>query len=286
MTALDDDQTDAAAAAGHSWIAALLQYRRDGDTFVAPQVSTGPEHRLFGGLVAAQALGAAGATVEPDKLPQSLHAYFVRGGRYGVDVELHVERTRDGRSFDTRRVTAVQQGTAILEMIASFHRPEAGSDWHPPRTPGIAFADAVPKSPDLESVEHFEIRTHPGDDSPFAVPPFWIRTVEHIEDDPLVRACALTYMSDFGPVPSARRACGPRCRHGGEPRPLGVVPPAVRPAPLAPLRGGRRQQQRRPGAGRRLAVRHVRRPGGQHHPGSALALLKSARQVFAHVVTG
>lgn len=204
MTALDDDQTDAAATAGLSWIAALLQYRRDGDTFVAPQVNTGPEHRLFGGLVAAQALGAAGATVEPDKLPQSLHAYFVRGGRYGVDVELHVERTRDGRSFDTRRVTAVQQGTAILEMIASFHRPEAGTDWHPPRTPGIAFADAVPKSPDLESVEHFEIRTHPDDDSPFAVPPFWIRTVEQIEDDPLVRACALTYMSDFGPVPSAR----------------------------------------------------------------------------------
>ncbi|MEV3903096.1 acyl-CoA thioesterase domain-containing protein [Mycobacterium sp. NPDC050551] len=204
MTALDDDKTDAATAAGRSWIAELLQYRRDGDTFVAPQVSTGPEYRLFGGLVAAQALGAAGATVEPDKLPQSLHAYFVRGGRYGVDVELHVERTRDGRSFDTRRVTAVQQGTAILEMIASFHRPEAGTDWHPPRTPGIAFADAVPKSPDLESVEHFEIRTHPDDDSPFAVPPFWIRTVEHIEDDPLIRACALTYMSDFGPVPSAR----------------------------------------------------------------------------------
>jgi acyl-CoA thioesterase len=198
MTALDHpDRVD-------SWIARLLRFEREGDTFVAPQVTTGPEQRLFGGLIAAQALGAAGATVEPDKLPQSLHAYFVRGGRYGVDVELQVERTRDGRYFDTRRVTAVQEGAAILEMIASFHRPEPGTDWHPPRPPGVAFTDAVPKSPDLESVDHFELRTRADDDSPFAVPPFWIRTVEHIEDDPLIRACTLTYMSDFGPVPAAR----------------------------------------------------------------------------------
>ena len=89
----------------------------------------GPGRSLFGGLIAAQALGAAGRTVEPDKLPQSLHLYFVRGGQYGIDVEFHVERTRDGRSFDTRRVTARQNGKTILEMIASFHVPEPGVDW-------------------------------------------------------------------------------------------------------------------------------------------------------------
>jgi acyl-CoA thioesterase II len=187
-----------------SWIARLLDFRRDGDTFIAPQPAAGPNARLFGGLIAAQALGAAGATVEPDKRPQSLHLYFVRPGQYGVDVELDVVRTRDGRSFDTRQVTAVQNGKTILEMIASFHRPEQGADWHPSTPPGIAFDEAVPKEPDLGFTGLFEFRVRPTDDSPFVVPPFWIRSKHHIEDDPLVQACALTFMSDFGPVPVAR----------------------------------------------------------------------------------
>ncbi|MET0453654.1 MAG: acyl-CoA thioesterase domain-containing protein [Mycobacterium sp.] len=188
-----------------SWLARLLTFERDGDVFVTSQPPpAGPGNRLFGGLIAAQSLAAAGATVEPDKLPQSLHLYFVRGGQYGVDVELHVVRTRDGRSFDTRQVTAVQNGNTILEMIASFHRPEDGADWHPSPIPGIEFDDAVPKVRDLGFAKRFEVRATPDDDSPFVVPPFWIRTKDPIEDDPLVRACALTFLSDFGPVPVAR----------------------------------------------------------------------------------
>lgn len=190
-----------------SWIARLLDFDRDGndgDVFVAPQPPAGPSSRLFGGLIAAQSLAAAGATVEPDKHPQSLHLYFVRGGQYGVDVELNVVRTRDGRSFDTRQVTAVQNGKTILEMTASFHRPEEGADWHPSSPPGIDFDDAVPKNPDLGFTGRFDIRAMPGDDSPFVLPPFWIRTKDRIEDVPLVQACALTFMSDFGPVPVAR----------------------------------------------------------------------------------
>lgn len=186
-----------------SWIAGLLDFDRDGDVFIAPQWSA-PGSRLFGGLIAAQALGAAGATVGPDKLPQSLHAYFVRGGRYGVDVELEVERTRDGRSFDTRRVTARQQGKVILEMITSFQVAEEGPDWHPPRPPSLAFDAAIPKDPALESAERFELRADPADESPWAVPPYWVRTRDVIEDDPLIRACTLTYISDIGPVPAAR----------------------------------------------------------------------------------
>lgn len=187
-----------------SWIARLLNFERDGDHFVAPQPSGGPGSRLFGGLIAAQSLAAAGATVESDKLPQSLHLYFVRGGAYGVDVELNVVRTRDGRSFDTRQVTAVQHGKTILEMIASFHRPEEGADWHPSTPSGVDFDTAVPKEPELGFAARFELRVSPGDDSAFAVPPFWIRTRDPIEDDPLIRACALTFISDFGPVPVAR----------------------------------------------------------------------------------
>ncbi len=187
-----------------SWIARLLDFERDGDVFVAPQPSKGPNDRLFGGLIAAQSLAAAGATVAPDKHPQSLHLYFVRGGQYGVDVELNVVRTRDGRSFDTRQVTAVQNGKTILEMIASFHRSEQGADWHPAKAAGIEFDAAVPKHPKIGFAARFDIRSAPGDDSPFVMPPFWIRTRETIEDDPLIRACALTFMSDFGPVPAAR----------------------------------------------------------------------------------
>ncbi|AFM16779.1 acyl-CoA thioesterase [Mycolicibacterium chubuense NBB4] len=187
-----------------SWIAQLLSFDRHDDTFVTAPPPAGPGPRLFGGLIAAQSLGAAGATVGAGKLPQSLHLYFVRGGRYGVDVELHVERTRDGRSFDTRRVTAVQQGAVILEMIASFHTPEPGADGHPEHPPSLLFGDACPKEPDIEYADHFEIRTTPDDDSVFALPPFWIRTRAEIENDPLIRACTLTFLSDFGPVPVAR----------------------------------------------------------------------------------
>lgn len=196
--------------ANPSWIRQLLQFDRDGDCFVYREPRGGPGSRLFGGMIAAQSLAAAGATVEAEKLPQSLHLYFVRGGRYGVDVEYQVERTRDGRSFDTRRVTAVQNGAVILEMITSFHRPEPGADAHPPPEPSaLRLADAVPRQPDIEFADRFEIRVSPDDDSVFAVPPFWIRSRTPIEDDPLVRACTLAFMSDLGPVPVARPAGTP-----------------------------------------------------------------------------
>ena len=187
-----------------SWIAQLLDFARDGDTFIAPQPTEGPGRSLFGGLIAAQALGAAGRTVEPDKLPQSLHLYFVRGGQYGIDVEFHVERTRDGRSFDTRRVTARQNGKVILEMIASFQIPEDGADWHPPRPPGVPLEVAVPKTPDLDFADWLELRCDPADTTRFVLPPFWVRSRGPIEDDPLIRACTLTFISDIGPVPAAR----------------------------------------------------------------------------------
>lgn len=186
-----------------SWVAQLLQFERDGDIFTAPQPTTG-RRRLFGGLIAAQALGAAGATVDPAKQPQSLHLYFVRGGRFGVDVAYHVERTRDGRSFDTRRVTATQEGAVILEMIASFHVPEPGADWSPAVTPALTFEDSTPKTPGIQVADRFHIRTSPADRSDFALPPYWIKTREPIEDDALTRACTLTFMSDLGPVPVAR----------------------------------------------------------------------------------
>jgi acyl-CoA thioesterase len=187
-----------------SWIAELLAFDRAGDVFTVPEPRGGRGERLFGGMIAAQALGAAGATVDADKLPQSLHTYFVRGGKFGVELQFHVERTRDGRSFDTRRVTAVQEDKIILEMIASFHRPETGADWHPPAPASVDLDDALPKDPGLSITEQLEIRTAPSDSAAFAVPPYWVRFRGAIEDDPLTRACALTFVTDLGPVPAAR----------------------------------------------------------------------------------
>ncbi|MGE0218397.1 acyl-CoA thioesterase [Mycolicibacterium sp.] len=192
-----------------SWIAEMLALDRHGDVFIAAQAADGPGTRLFGGLIAAQALAAAGATVEPAKRPHSFHLYFVRGGRYGLDVELHVERTRNGRAFDTRLVTAVQDHVVILEMIASFHRPEPDADLHPVAPRSLALAASVPKFPDVHFAEHFEIRARPSDESLFALPPFWIRTRDKVDCHPLVRACVLTFMSDLGPAPAARPAGAP-----------------------------------------------------------------------------
>ena len=187
-----------------SWIAELLAFERAGDVFVVPEPTGGRGERLFGGMIAAQALGAAGATVEPDKLPQSLHSYFVRGGKFGVELQFRVERTRDGRSFDTRRVTAVQEDKVILEMIASFHRPESGADWHPEAPVTVALEDARPKDPGLSITERLEIRTASTVAGAFAVPPYWVRFRDTIEEDALTRACALTFVTDLGPVPAAR----------------------------------------------------------------------------------
>jgi acyl-CoA thioesterase len=186
-----------------SWISELLQLDRRGNTFVGPRPS-GLEGRLFGGLIAAQALAAACATVTEGKLPQSLHLYFVRGGQPGIDVEFEVERTRDGRSFDTRRVTAIQQGSVILEMLSSFHSFEPGVDWHAPPAPmgDLAGATSTPVPPDL--ADRFEIRIPQEGGGLFTGPPYWIRTRHPVEPDPVIRACALTYMSDMGLMAAAR----------------------------------------------------------------------------------
>lgn len=189
-----------------SWIADLVQLDRSGPTFRA-SAAFGAGPRLFGGLIAAQALAAAAATVDPVRVPQSLHAYFIKGGRIGVDVEFTVEITRDGRSFNTRRVTAVQDGSAIFEMMASFHQPETTTDWQRPQQPRVALSDAtiLTKLP-IQWADHFDIRIAPGQPSrvDWPVQPFWFRTREPIEDDPVLRACALTFISDLGMVSSAR----------------------------------------------------------------------------------
>ncbi|WP_069811251.1 acyl-CoA thioesterase [Streptomyces sp. TP-A0874] len=94
--------------------------------------------RVFGGQVAAQALAAAGRTVPGDRGPHSLHAYFLRPGDPGTPIIYSVDRIRDGSSFATRRVVAVQQGQPIFHLSASFQRAEQGLEHQEP----------MPKAPD------------------------------------------------------------------------------------------------------------------------------------------
>lgn len=188
-----------------SWIARLVTLDGGGTTFrTAIALGAGP--RLFGGLIAAQALAAAAATVPGDRLPQSLHAYFIKGGRVGVDVEYTVEITRDGRSFNTRRVTAAQDGVPIFEMLASFHRPEETLDWQRPAALRLPLADATTVVvPPERWADYFEARVAARETVPeWPQQPFWFRSREPIEDDPVLRACALTFVSDLGMVSTAR----------------------------------------------------------------------------------
>jgi acyl-CoA thioesterase len=198
----DDTTVDGEA----SWIGRLVDLDRRGgsDTFVArsPTGGTNQDGRLFGGLIAAQALAAAAATVDPAKLPQSLHLYFVRGGRPAVDVDMVVERTRDGRSFDTRRVTAVQDDKVILEMLASFHVSEPGVDRHPPAPP-MPPVDECTSVGDVGGLsDRFEMRVP--QTATIWGPPHWVRMLAPVEDDPVIRACALAFMSDMGLMAAAR----------------------------------------------------------------------------------
>jgi acyl-CoA thioesterase len=191
-------------AHGSSWLARLLTLRDGGtDTFVFPEPEA-PQGRLFGGMIAAQALAAAAATVDERKLPQSLHAYFVRAGKPDIDVHYRVSRTRDGQSFDTRQVTATQDGSVILELIASFHVPEVSVDWSPPSVPTVDLDAATETVKMAEMSERFEIRVPRLESHGFAGLPYWIR-MRHVHGtDAVTRACALTFMSDMGLMGAAR----------------------------------------------------------------------------------
>ena len=188
-----------------SWIAELVRLRGGPNEFSTSAAYGVGGRRLYGGLIAAQALAAAAATVDPSRLPQSLHAYYIKGGKAGVDVHFTVERTRDGRSFNTRRVTALQNGMPIFEMLASFHQPETTTDWQRTEQPRLALADATVATRMPEHwADHFDVRIAPGGSLDWPNQPFWFRTREPIEDDSVLRACAMTFISDLGLVSAAR----------------------------------------------------------------------------------
>src|SRR5215510_12452618 len=113
---------------------------------------------LYGGQVAAQAVAAAGATVPPERLPHSLHGYFLRPGHTDRPVIFHVDRDRDGGSFSARHVRAVQHGEVIFSMLASFHEREEAATFDAVATRGGPDADTLPARPSPLLVDVREVK--------------------------------------------------------------------------------------------------------------------------------
>jgi acyl-CoA thioesterase-2 len=170
--------------------------------------------RVFGGQVAGQALVAAGRSVLDDRDVHSLHAYFIRPGDPRIPIVYEVERVRDGRSFTTRRVLAIQRGEAIFALSASFQRQQEGVDHsEPPPTdapPPESLPDLgqwvasgrssgwlanIPRSIDVRFVDEPVWSTDRGaSDAPMRV---WMRADGQLPDDRLLHVCLLTYASDM-----------------------------------------------------------------------------------------
>ena len=165
--------------------------------------------RVFGGQVAGQALVAAGRTVDPGREVHSLHAYFLRPGDPSVPIIYEVDRIRDGKSFITRRVVAIQHGEAIFNLQASFHRPETGLD-HQFQMPEAPAPESLPRADELEppspgklwARQPIDIRyvggpPWQGTPSPDGRQLVWIRADGTLPDDPVLHTCVVAYASDY-----------------------------------------------------------------------------------------
>lgn len=185
---------------------------------------------LFGGQVLAQALAAACGTITPDRPPHSLHGYFLRSGQCDFPVMFQVERTRDGGSFSTRRVTALQHGRPILHMECSFHVPERGFD-HQVSAPAVPAPEDCPTIQELMDAHADRLdaayrarftQTAPFEMRPVGIEQF-INPIERPEralwlripgaaatDNPLLHQIILAYLSDYwlGGTPMAPHRAG------------------------------------------------------------------------------
>ncbi len=169
--------------------------------------------RVFGGQVAAQSLMAAGRTVDRGRV-HSLHSYFLRPGDPTAPILYEVDRIRDGRSFTTRRVVAIQHGEAIFNMAASFHVDEESPLVHQVPMPQVPGPDELPPlaerlEPLRDELADWFARSHPIEQRHVGELPWmahqgrdpvqrlWIRGDGTLGDDPLLHACVVAYASDM-----------------------------------------------------------------------------------------
>ncbi len=180
--------------------------------------------RVFGGQVIGQAMMAAYQTVE-DRVCHSMHAYFIRPGDPNVPIIYQVDHSRDGRSFTTRRVVAIQHGKQIFNLAASFQIQEEG--WfHEAKMPDVPGPDGLKTRRELrqEALHLFPEALHaqltraraiemrPVDPQSFADPKpmpaehhVWFRAKRCFEDDPAIHQCLMAYASDMSLLDSGTR---------------------------------------------------------------------------------
>ncbi len=184
---------------------------------------------VFGGQVLGQALSAAVQTVPPERLVHSMHAYFLRPGDVKKPILYEVDRIRDGGSFTTRRVVAIQSGQPIFNLAASFQREEKGFE-HQASMPDVpppeslvseqdhlrAHIHRLPKALHQRAtcIRPFEMRPVDFEDDPFRPTPHkgerrvWMKTIGKLPDDPALHAYLLAYASDQAFITTALRPHG------------------------------------------------------------------------------
>jgi acyl-CoA thioesterase II len=181
----------------------------------SPQVGW---QRVFGGQVISQALIAAQRTVDEERFVHSLHCYFMRPGDPAVPIVYQVDRLRDGGSFTTRRVTAIQHGHAIFSLECSFQKEEEGLEHQMEMPSGIPGPEQLMSQFELlersgqripEAVRRFWARERPLEIRPVNVehytsaeklPPHqqvWVRLTGALPDDRRLQAAILAYLSDM-----------------------------------------------------------------------------------------
>ncbi len=174
--------------------------------------------RVFGGQVISQALVAAQQTVEPNRHAHSLHCYFMLGGDPSVPIIYQVDRLRDGGSFATRRVTAIQHGRAIFSLECSFHVDEDGPEHQMPMPENVPPPELLKTQFELlqevganipDGVRKFWARERPLEIKPVntehyisrqKLPPrqnVWVRIVGDVPDDRRLQSAILAYLSDM-----------------------------------------------------------------------------------------
>jgi acyl-CoA thioesterase-2 len=187
----------------------------DDMTFRGLSPAVGPL-RVFGGQVAAQALVAAGRTVDPSRTVHSLHGYFVRPGDPSEPITYTVENIRDGRSFSVRRSVAKQRNQTIFFMSASFQRTEPGLDHHDTMPLDVPSPDQTPTMKERladypDRLAGWQRLPRPIDVRYVTEPGWlpaggrraeerqqvWMRIDGRLPDDPLVHVCALAFCSDL-----------------------------------------------------------------------------------------
>lgn len=175
------------------------------------------DYPIYGGQIAAQALLAGGRTVERDRLPHSLHGYFLRSGRNDVPTIFESHRDRDGRSYSARRLVARQNGEIIFTAVMSFAVARHGADNQCTPAPDVPAPDDCEQIPVPRLFSHeWGLVDRPVPEMPFP-DRFWSRCTGDLGDDALIHAAAITYMSDatsgLGRLHDESNTTGPSLDH-------------------------------------------------------------------------